>query len=108
MLSGAFEAAFKGEGVQFDAYTGSFRSDTQPADMVDLHGEGLPALWTIRALEREGFCVVRGGTESAVRITVQQHEQTTRWQLNWNGREQASTSLYDLITALRQQKAVSR
>jgi iron complex transport system ATP-binding protein len=108
VLSGAFEAAFKGEGVQFDAYTGSFRSDTQAAGMVDLYGEGLPALWTIRALEREGFCVVRGGTESAIRITVSQQEQVTRWQLNMSGHEQMSSSLYDLIAALRQPNKVSR
>ncbi|MEP6985270.1 MAG: ABC transporter ATP-binding protein [Chloroflexota bacterium] len=101
VLSGAFEAAFKGEGVQFDAYTGSFRTENLPAGMVDLHGEGLPALWTLRALEREGFCVVRAGTDSPVRITVQQTEGGTRWHIHDNGQEQISTSLYDVIAHLR-------
>jgi iron complex transport system ATP-binding protein len=102
VLSGAFEAAFKGEGVQFDAYTGSFHTDNVPAGMVDLHGEGLPALWTLRALEREGFCVVRGGTESAVRLTVRQDQGVTTWEIRINGQEQTSTSLYDVIAHLRQ------
>lgn len=107
VLSGAFESAFKGEGVQFDAYTGSFRSDNQAAGMVDLHGEGLPALWTLRALEREGFCVVRGGNESAIRVTVSQQEKVTHWQLNFNGQQRTSTSLYDLIAVLREQNMQS-
>ena len=102
VLSGAFEAAFKGEGVQFDAYTGSFRTDNLPAGMVDLHGEGLPALWTLRALEREGFCVVRNGTESPVRITVHQDQGTLRWYIRLNGQGQISSSLYDVIAHLRQ------
>jgi len=107
VLSGAFEAAFKGEGVQFDAYTGAFRSDNLAAGMVDLHGEGLPALWTVRALEREGFCVVQGGTGSSVRVSVQQEGNMTRWHIQLNGHEQISTSLYDVIALLREQHASS-
>jgi iron complex transport system ATP-binding protein len=102
VLSGAFEAAFKSEGVQFDAYTGSFRTDNVAAGTVDLHGDGLPALWTLRALEREGFCVVHGGTESAVCITIQQEEGTPYWHIRLNGHEQTSTSLYDVIARLRE------
>jgi len=105
VLSGAFEAAFKGEGVQFDAYTGSFRSDTQAAGMVDLHGEGLPALWTLRALEREGFCVLRGGTESTIRVTVIQQGKSAHWQLALNGHDETYTSLYDLIATLREKSS---
>ncbi len=107
VLSGAFEAAFKGEGVQFDAYTGSFRTDNVPAGMVDLHGEGLPALWTLRALEREGFCVVRGGNESTVRITVDQQDNTTAWQVRVDGHEQVNTSLYDVIAYLREPNSMA-
>lgn len=107
VLSGAFEAAFKGEGVQFDAYTGSFRTENLPAGMVDLHGDGLPALWTLRALEREGFCVVRAGTDSPVRVTVQQSDGGTHWQILDNGQEQISTSLYDVIAHLRKPVPVS-
>jgi iron complex transport system ATP-binding protein len=102
VLSGAFEAAFKSEGVQFDAYTGSFRTDNVAAGMVDLHGEGLPALWTLRALEREGFCVVRDGTESAIRVTVQPEGDSVRWQSRINGQEQTNTTLYEVIALLRQ------
>lgn len=108
VLSGAFEATFKGEGVQFDAYTGSFRSDTQAAGMVDLHGEGLPALWTLRALEREGFCVLRGGKESNIQVTVSQQEKSSLWHLALNGHEATYRSLYDLIAMLREQNSPQR
>ena len=102
VLNGAFESAFRGEGVQFDAYSGSFRTDNLSAGMVDLHGDGLPALWTLRALEREGFCVLRGGTESALRVTVNQEEGMARWQIRMNDHEQLTTSLYDMIAHLRE------
>ena len=102
VLSGAFESAFKGEGVQFDAYSGSFRTDIQAAGTVDLHGEGLPALWTLRALEREGFCVARGGNTSSIRITVSQTTGATQWHLQANQQTITSASLYDLMTPLRE------
>lgn len=98
VLSGAFEAAFRGEGVTFDAYTGSFRGTTQPAGTVDLHGEGLPALWTERALERAGFCVVRGGSESAVRVDILEKG---RWQVTRHGEIQLYDSVHALIDGIR-------
>lgn len=102
VLSGAFEAAFRGEGVQFDAYTGSFRGEIQPAGTVDLHGEGLPALWTERALEREGFCVVRQGIESPVRIDVIEQDGAARWRVSAGGMTQDYDSVYAVTEALRQ------
>lgn len=102
VLGGAFESAFRSEGVQFDAYSGSFRTDTQAIGTVDLMGDGLPALWTMRALEREGFCVIRGGTESQVRITANQTSNGTVWHIHIQQEVFTSTSLYDVIRHLRQ------
>lgn len=98
VLSGAFEAAFRGEGVTFDAYTGSFRGNIQPAGTVDLHGEGLPALWTERALERAGFCIVRNGTESPIRVETLADNQ---WQLTTPTQTQIYDSVHALIAALQ-------
>lgn len=100
ILSGAFEAAFKGEGVMFDAYTGSFKTAASPAGMIDLHGDGLPALWTARALEREGFCVARWGTDSSVRIEVISEGQSTQWRVITQAALNEYTSLYELISWL--------
>ncbi|MBC7810485.1 MAG: ABC transporter ATP-binding protein, partial [Burkholderiales bacterium] len=51
VLSGAFEAAFRGEGVDFDRATGSFRVSSRNGARVILTGQGLEAVWTARALE---------------------------------------------------------
>jgi cobalamin transport system ATP-binding protein len=100
VLSGAFEAAFRAEGVTFDAYTGSFRSSIPAAGTIDLIGDGLPALWTLRALERQGFCVVRGGSASPLRVEIIGQDGDRRWRLTTDHSTDDFASLYDLTTAL--------
>jgi iron complex transport system ATP-binding protein len=103
VLSGTFEAAFKGEGVMFDPYSGSFRTETTPAGMVDLIGDGLPALWTMRALEREGFCVVRWGTDAPMRVEIIGDNSSPRWRLVGEAFSEEYPSLSALIEAIRLQ-----
>ena len=55
VLSGAFGRAFASMGAHFDSETGTFATTTPSIGTVYLKGEGTTALWTIRALEREGF-----------------------------------------------------
>jgi cobalamin transport system ATP-binding protein len=100
VLSGAFEAAFRGEGVTFDASTGSFRGNVSPAGVIDLIGDGLPAVWTTRALEREGYCVAHSGNASRVRIEIVQRDSETIWRLIANDLTDDFTSLYDLTSTL--------
>ena len=57
ILSGAFETAFRAEGLIFDRERGTFRITPDPHGRIVLVGEGLPAMWTMRALEREGWSV---------------------------------------------------
>lgn len=59
VLSGTFEAAFRSEGVTFDVQTGSFQINQQQTGDVILIGDGIPFIWTRRALEREGFAVLQ-------------------------------------------------
>lgn len=59
ILSGAFESAFRAEGLIFDRQHGTFRVTPDPHGNLVLVGEGLPAMWTTRALEREGWSVTR-------------------------------------------------
>jgi iron complex transport system ATP-binding protein len=100
VLSGAFQAAFQGEGVTFDSYNGSFRVQTRAAGQVELIGDGLPALWTARALEREGFCAVRNGQSSPVRIEVLEQDGQPRWRLLRSGVVSEFASLYQLMETL--------
>ncbi|HEX2908498.1 MAG TPA: ABC transporter ATP-binding protein [Phototrophicaceae bacterium] len=97
ILSGAFEAAFRAEGVTFDAYTGAFRMNTPPAGVVSIIGDGLPAVWTTRALEREGFCAVPNNPTAAIRIEVLPN----LWRITANGETQEYRSLYEVIAVLR-------
>jgi iron complex transport system ATP-binding protein len=59
VLSGAFEAAFAGEGVEFDAELGSFRMRSISRGELRVHGTaGTTRIWTLRALERAGYRAV--------------------------------------------------
>lgn len=100
VLTGDFESAFRSEGVVFDAYTGSFRDTQPPAGTVDLHGSGMAAIWTARALERVGCCVVMNGQDSLTRVTIDSGSGPTRWILHHDDQTRAFTSLYDLVAAL--------
>jgi iron complex transport system ATP-binding protein len=101
VLSGAFEQAFQAEGVQFDPYTGSFKTTIQPAGTIDLLGDGIPAIWTIRALERAGFCVVRDGASSSIRIELVGQGGATRWRIIRGDAIDEKSSLADVIESLR-------
>jgi len=71
VLDGAFQAAFHGDGVAFDPHAGAFKFHHPPVGQVNLVGGDLPALWTRRALEREGFTVNgHDGPRSAVQVEV--------------------------------------
>jgi iron complex transport system ATP-binding protein len=76
VLSGAFERAFAGEGVQFDAEMGSFRMRSPLRGELRVHGSGITHVWTVRALERSGYRIVDSG--EAMRI-VAENGATPRW-----------------------------
>lgn len=58
VLSGAFEATFASEGVEFDPYTGTFKlKQAESRPQVTVQGEGLRAIWLSRALERAGYAI---------------------------------------------------
>jgi iron complex transport system ATP-binding protein len=82
VLDGAFQGAFHGDGVTFDPHAGAFKFHHPPVGQVDLVGHDLAALWTQRALEREGFAVnVHGGPRSAIRVEVHDRCGQTVWRL---------------------------
>ncbi len=107
VLSGAFERVFASEGVSFDPYTGSFHIVREAAGIVHLHGEGMPVLWATRALEREGFCVVRAiepGTPAPVaEIAVEVEPDGPQWVLCIGGKTYGVGDIYTLISVLRRE-----
>lgn len=96
VLSGAFEAAFRSEGVQFDPATGAFRLSDQPARSVRVIGAGVAAIWTRRALERAGFGITENG-EAAAQVELLYQDGAPCWRLTINDTTRSYTSLYDLI-----------
>ena len=57
-LNGALARVFQGEGVEFDHTIGAFKVHQPTCGPISLHGQGIPAAWTARALERIGYEVV--------------------------------------------------
>jgi iron complex transport system ATP-binding protein len=58
VLADSFTAAFADSRVQFDKAAGAFRHNNPYKGNIALCGEGIPAFWTARALERAGYRVV--------------------------------------------------
>jgi len=96
-LSGAFASAFAVEGVTFDPMSGSFQIERRQKGTVDVIGEGVKALWTVRALERQGFVVNIGRNGAAVRVVCE----NGHWQLVDGEREIAYESLGELTAAMQ-------
>lgn len=96
VLSGAFENAFRAEGVTFDSETGAFKLGGGSKRQIGVSGDGLPALWTQRALERAGFAV-DGSDEPFAQVEVEPE----RWRLYHANRTDEFTSVYDLIETLK-------
>jgi iron complex transport system ATP-binding protein len=83
VLEGAFQATFPSEEVSFDPYSGHFKLHVPARGHVDLIGEGLAALWTERALEREGFVVNgREGRRAPVRVEIREQEGKPFWRIH--------------------------
>ncbi len=96
VLSGSFASAFAAEGVQFDPETGSFQISRPEKGTIDVVGEGVHFLWTVRALERHGYQVNHGLNGAAVQIICEGE----RWQLTMKGRQTTYTSLETLTDSL--------
>ncbi|MBI1294069.1 ATP-binding cassette domain-containing protein [bacterium] len=106
VLSGAFERAFASEGVTFDPYTGSFHIVRDTSGVVLLQADGMQALWATRALEREGYCVVRQTddktpTPVATVTADASADAVSGWQINIHGRTERVDDIYALIGVLR-------
>ncbi len=83
VLDGTFQAAFESAGVEFDPHAGGFKFRQPVSGHIDLSGSGLPALWTQRALEREGFTVNgHDGLHSAIRVEVLHQNAQTQWRIH--------------------------
>ncbi|MFN6518601.1 MAG: ABC transporter ATP-binding protein [Nostoc sp. CreGUA01] len=108
VLSGAFANTFRSEGVEFDIYSGEFHLHTPHKGEINIIGEGIAVIWTIRALERVGFLVnQRGrsshsidGNPSEILVEVIQNQEEILWDITKNKTLSTHYSLYEMIKYL--------
>lgn len=101
VLNGTFAKAFAGEGIEFDSQLGAFRiAQTTQRDIVVL-GEGEAALWTKRALERQGFGVLAQETPGVDSVIVLPNG--AGWQLTTSQTKTHCASLTELLACLKQE-----
>ncbi|GAB5520878.1 MAG: ABC transporter ATP-binding protein [Rhodothermales bacterium] len=101
VLSGAFEAAFANEGVDFDRQQGAFRVHNAASGQVSLQGEGLLRYWTQRALEREGLAIHPTPSPHLWHIEVSEDAAAPMWHLHRGDQHSQHPSLSDLTAHLR-------
>lgn len=107
VLNGAFADTFRSAGVTFDHYSGSFHINRDTAGVVTLQGDGLPALWTTRALEREGFCVQPSDAAlhangAGVMVRVQNGSEPINWTVTLDGQEHRHDTIYAMVRFVKQ------
>lgn len=103
VLNGAFGANFQRSGITFDRETGSFTVVRQQRGMVHLSGDGIPAMWTGRALERAGYQVSRNGTAAPIQVEVIEEGECLRWRYQTSGRIVEHNTIYELLASIDQQ-----
>lgn len=101
VLSGALAQAFKSDGVTFDQQHGAFNMNTRPNGHITLQGNGLHALWTRKALEREGFAVKTSQNGSRIQVKIHGEYEALRWRLQIQDQFSDHATIYELLSALR-------
>jgi iron complex transport system ATP-binding protein len=99
ILAGAFQAAFRNEGVDFDNFSGAFKVNSEYKGQIALQGSGMAVIWTARALERAGFEITPDAT---VLVEVAGSDSGWFWQVQAKGQMQNFSSVYALVKSLQQ------
>lgn len=106
VISGAFEDAFRAEGVAFDRATGAFSVECEPTRAVIVRGHGIPHTWTRRALKRAGYMLetvegLNGHAAAIPQIALSGDDDRPVWHLRHNGGEMIYHSVHEVLTALK-------
>jgi iron complex transport system ATP-binding protein len=96
-LDGVLGQVFRSEGVVFDPATGAFKLQRHPCGPIALHGEGVTAQWTARALERVGYKIAANDTTLPLRVEVN----GAGWRVVTPGEQRNYYTLADLIDRVK-------
>ncbi len=105
VISGAFEDAFRGEGVIFDRATGAFRVERERGRAVVVRGDGIAHTWTRRAFKRAGYTlesVVRlnGDITATPQITLSGDNYHPVWYLHYSSKTITCHSIRELLAVV--------
>jgi iron complex transport system ATP-binding protein len=98
IISGAFDELFKGSLVRFNQKDGSFTFRKEFRGSINIKGEGISKVWTVKALNRAGFSVSEKPSDTEIEILPSADGR--KWILKRKGTEKQFNSVYDLITWL--------
>ena len=104
VLNGSFESVFQNKDIMFDNISGSFKFHKNYHHQVGLIGNGLTALWTAHAFEREGFEVINDNNCLPLQVKILIQGNTTYWQVIINDSEFILESLSAAINVVREYK----
>lgn len=100
VLSGAFADTFKSEGVEFDIASGEFHLHIPYKGEVNVMGESIASVWTIRALKRAGFQVYQSKNDLQTSIEVISNSKQFLWKITNNHNIYTYNSLSEIIKFL--------
>jgi iron complex transport system ATP-binding protein len=100
VLSGAFADTFESEGVEFDVASGEFQLHTSHRGEINVMGEGIASVWTIRALKRAGFQVNQKKNGLPISVEVITKSKQVLWQITNSQSVYTHHSLYEMIKFL--------
>lgn len=106
VMNGHFSAVFDKTGSLYDKGTGAFKMNLPAGPLIELKGEGIPAFWTRRALERIGFQVTFGESINDIKPVITVRIDDRQGKPGWitvtnEGLEQISyNSISELLAAL--------
>ena len=100
ILSDAFEETFHSDGVIFDKRTGAFSVSDAPRIEIYVQGNGIPFIWTCRALERNQFTIKSEPT--ATRVEIHQRDGQIIWDLVDHEHQSRHHSIQHLLEAIKE------
>ncbi|MBN1122987.1 MAG: ABC transporter ATP-binding protein [Anaerolineae bacterium] len=105
ILNGAFQETFRSEGVTFDPTSGSFEIEARTNGRIAVEGDGLPAIWTRRALIRSGHTIAGENEPAPARVDVIAENGNVRWRVRSGGEVKEYRTVREMISDLRRRAA---
>ncbi len=98
VLDGSLGMTFQAAGMRFNLSRGTFAPDPPHGRAVSVCGNGAPAIWMRRALERSGYVV--SDAPDAVEIRHRSNGEHPMWRLRINGSSSQHRLIQDVLDAL--------